>query len=214
MHEDPFAAGLRAYFDQHPDVYPATVSAAAGLNKSAIRKIISGEVKSPRRANAESIALQLGLSVERIIAQDFSDSAKSISIVGEVGAGAHVDLFDEVENGSHREEIGVPENLKDEEIAAVRVVGDSMEPVYSEGDILFFTRQTHEGVPVEAINRKCIVATPDGKAWVKHLKYGSEEGKFHLTSINPTGENRHNTDVLWATPVRLHLPAEFVKRQR
>jgi len=66
--EDRFVAGLRAYFAANPDVKPATVSAQAGLNKSAIRKILAGLVASPRRENAERIAQVLGMTEEQIIA--------------------------------------------------------------------------------------------------------------------------------------------------
>ncbi|WP_339112802.1 LexA family transcriptional regulator [Thioclava sp. GXIMD2076] len=213
---DAFVRGLKVLIEER-NLKAAPLSEASGLGTSAVRDLFRKSA-SPKVSTAFALSKTLGLTIDQVIQRGLgfaaTPSPATITISGKVGAGAHVDLFDEIENGNETDEILAPESLSGENIAAVRVIGDSMEPVYSEGDVLFFTRQTHEGVPVEAINRKCIVATPDGKAWVKHLKYGSEEGKFHLTSINPTGENRHNTDVLWATPVRLHLPAEFVMKQR
>lgn len=218
MTHDPFIDGLRRWFSENPSKKPATVSAAAGLDKSTIRKLMGGSVRTPKRENAEKIAIQLGMTVEELIAYGGGETAPvipeppSVAVPGKVGAGAPVDLFDGYEKGDGMYHVACPTQLSPNGIVAVEVEGDSMEPVYSEGDVLFFSRATHEAVPTEAVNKKVIAQTLDGKVWVKHLKMGSEPGKFHLLSINPSGENMHDVSVRWAAPVRLHLPAEFVER--
>lgn len=68
---DTFIEGLRALFAAHPELKPATISAAAGMNKSAIRKMLEGQVASPRFASIIAIADAIGLSAEDIIAQRF-----------------------------------------------------------------------------------------------------------------------------------------------
>lgn len=87
-----------------------------------------------------------------------------------------------------------------------------MAPMYQPGDILFFARHTHDGVPDEDIGRPCVVEDADGMAWVKQVKRGSEPGLFHLISLNPNAETRHNVRIKWAARVMMVLPAEMVER--
>lgn len=47
------------------------------------------------------------------------------------------------------------------------------------------------GVPTEAIGKVCVCEDEDGKAWVKQVKVGREDGTFSLLSINPETENMH-----------------------
>lgn len=213
--EDPFIAGLRRYFETHLNAKPATVSAEAGLNKSAIRKMLIGEVGSPRHENAVRIANVLGLTVERIIDHDFDDAGPSdrrmISVVGRVGAGALVDMEDPFPKGDGYYQVICPPQLPPHGIVAVEVVGDSMEPVYQQGSVLFYSRAAI-GVPTEALGRICVCEDDAGAVWVKVVKVGIEEGTFSLLSTNPTSAPRHGIRLAWAAPVRFSLPPEFVER--
>lgn len=93
----------------------------------------------------------------------------------------------------------------------MEIEGDSMEPIYSAGDLLFYTRHTHEGVPSEAIERRCVCEDTEGHGWVKLIKPGSAPGVFHLIALNPDAINQHDVQLKWASPVRLHWPAELAK---
>lgn len=84
-----------------------------------------------------------------------------------------------------------------------------MEPVFFEGDILFYARHAI-GVPTEAIGRPCICEDSDGFVWIKQVKIGTEKGLFNLLSINPTGSNKLDASLVWAAPVLLHLPRAYV----
>lgn len=210
----PFITGLRAFFDAHSDVKPATVSAEAGLNKSAIRKMLAGDVASPRQDTAERIAAVLNLTVEQIIAQEFervSSSRPTIAVAGHVGAGAIVDLCDAYSKGEGIFQVVCPPQISPRGVVAVEVKGDSMAPVYLPGTILFYSRDSL-GIPVEAIGRICVCEDEDGYAWVKQVKTGSEEGTFSLLSVNPTSDTMHGVRLKWAAPVRFSLPPEFVEK--
>lgn len=98
------------------------------------------------------------------------------------------------------------------QFAAVEVAGDSMAPQYQPGDILFYTRATHEGILEEDIGRPCVVECADGNAWLKQVKRGDEPGMFHLISLNPTGDNMHNRRIRWASRVILALPEDMIER--
>lgn len=212
MTEHPFITGLRQFFDAHPHIKPATISARVG-DKSTIRKLLDGTVRTPTLATAVKIAEELGTTVESIIGLE---PKVFIPVLGRVGAGAQVPLVDtdEVMGGMFR--VGAPAQLlrrgSATQFAAVEVEGDSMAPHYQPGDILFYSRATHEGILDEDIGRPCIVAGTDGNAWVKQVKRGDEPGLFHLISLNPTGENMHNREIKWASRVILALPEDMTDR--
>ena len=62
----------------------------------------------------------------------------TISIAGKVGAGASVPVFDAYAKGDGPQVI-CPPGLSPSGVVAVEVEGDSMEPVYSAGDLLFYS---------------------------------------------------------------------------
>lgn len=215
MEEDPFVAGLRAVFDADPDLKPATVSANAGLDKSTIRMMFEGRTRSPKVSTCVSIASALGMSVEDVMARaDHAIAArrKSIAVAGRVGAGVRVPLVDEFEKGDGIYHVVCPPQLRSHGIVAVEVEGDSMSPMYQPGDVLFFSRATHEGVPEEDIGRPCVVEDQAGNAWVKMVKRGSAPGLWNLISLNPSAESAWDQSIKWAARVRLALPSELVER--
>lgn len=78
MTEDTFISGLRRIFEENTDLKPATVSADAGLDKSAIRMLFEGRTKSPKLSTALAISKSIGMSLEDItaIGQNYDLSAK------------------------------------------------------------------------------------------------------------------------------------------
>ncbi|WP_416551647.1 LexA family transcriptional regulator [Phaeobacter sp. JH203A] len=136
----------------------------------------------------------------------------TIAVAGKVGAGAQVPVFDAYEKGDGPQ-VECPPGLSPHGIVAVEVEGDSMEPVYSAGDLLFYTRDSSDGVPGDVIGHRCVCEDADGMGWVKQVKAGDEPGLFHLISLNPTGANMWNVHLRWAARVRLHWPVEFVRKK-
>lgn len=173
--------------------------------------LYNGLEQGKRRMNADYI--ESASCIFRISPRDLiDDEPEIVAVPGQAGAGAEVFLCDDHAKGDGLYHVACPPQLSPHGIVAVEVKGDSMEPTYSEGDLLFYSRETADGVPTEAIGKKVIAETTDGRIWVKQLKLGSEPGLFHLLSLNPAGLNMHDVAVKWAAPVRLHLPKEFVKR--
>jgi len=212
MKQDPFIEGLRAVFAKEGAPAPAYISAKAGLDKSAIRKMLNGESKSPKLSNAIAIANALGMSIDEISHPDrFLGAENSVPVVGTVGAGARVPVFSAYDR-STAPQVACPPGIDKAGVVAVEIDGDSMEPVYSAGDLLFYTRHTADGVPTEAIGRRCICECENGFGWVKQVRLGSEPGLFNLVSINPAADNQHDVRLRWAAPVKLHWPKELVKK--
>lgn len=212
---DAFVRGLKLIADAE-GVKMKPLSEAAGMSETGVKDLIRYG-SSPKVSNAFALANELGRTVDEIIhigmTGDLNVSQKppTIAIAGQVGAGARVPVFDAYEKGDGPQ-VECPPGLSPHSIVAVEVVGDSMEPVYSAGDLLFYTRDTHDGVPDEAIGHRCVCEDEDGMGWVKQVKRGSEPGLFNLVSLNPGADNMHDVRLKWAARVRLHWPAELVRK--
>ncbi len=86
-------------------------------------------------------------------------------------------MVDDHAKGDGLFHVECPSQLSPHGIVAVEVEGNSMEPAYAEGDLLFYSRDAM-GVPTEAIGRMCIAADEAGRVWVKQVKVGTEAGLF------------------------------------
>lgn len=177
--------------------------------------LYNGLENGKRRMNAdyiEAAAAIFGIRPSDLI----ENPPHPIAVAGLVGAGAQVPLHDAYEKGDGLFHVAAPEPLlrtgPAKGVVAVQVEGDSMAPMYQPGDVLFYTRHTHEGIPDEDIGRPCVVEDDEGMAWVKQVKRGTEPGLFHLISLNPDAETRHNVRIKWAARVMMVLPAEMVER--
>ena len=178
----------------------------AGISRSYLNELELG-AKTINAQRLQQVADALDVHPEDLIAR----TIVGIAVPGRAGAGAEVHPFDDHAKGEGLYMVECPAQLSPHGIVAVEVEGDSMEPVYSAGDLLFYSRET-VGVPTEAVGQKCVCEDEDGRIWVKQVRNGSEPGLFHLISINPLADSRHNTRLHWAARVRLHLPKEFVRK--
>lgn len=177
--------------------------------KNVDRSIINKMTLGKRTISAEELLL-----ISEITGFDLpSDKPETpaIAVAGKVGAGAQVDLIDAYSKGDGLYRVACPPQITPHGIVAVEVEGTSMAPTYEPGAVLFYSRDAI-GVPTEAIGRICVCEDESGRAWVKQVKVGTEEGTFSLISLNPEAENMHGIRLRWAAPVRLHLPKEFVKK--
>lgn len=186
------------------------IAELSGVSYEQLKKLNQGKSQSTNVDDAQRVAAALGMSLDQFLNGEFA-SHPTITIAGQVGAGAHVPVFDAYEKGTGPQVIAPP-GLPSSGIVAVEIVGDSMEPIYSAGDLLFYSRATHEGVPEDVIGHRCVCEDVDGMGWVKQVKRGSEPGLFNLISLNPGADNMHDVALKWAAKVRLHWPAELATK--
>lgn len=213
--QDPFVRGLEVAMAR-TGWKAAPLSEAAGMGTSAVRDIFRRNV-SPKVSTASALARVMGMTVDEVTALgNGSPSAapRRIAVAGIVGAGAEVPLVDAYEKGDGLYQVAAPAQLQKVAggVVAVEVAGDSMAPMYQPGDVLFYTRATHEGVLEEDIGRPCVVEDADGQAWVKQVKRGDAPGLYHLLSLNPTSDTRHNQAIRWASRVIIAIPGDMVER--
>lgn len=199
----------------------ASALKASGMSQAALAEELNGMV--PKQVD-RSVVNKMVLGGRKISAEELLSISQitgfplpnelhrpTVAIAGAVGAGAMVPVFDAYEKGDGPQ-VECPPQMSPHGVVAVEVQGDSMEPVYSAGDLLFYTREAAEGVPSDAIGHRCVCEDMDGMGWVKQVRAGSEPGLFHLISLNPGADNKHDVKLKWAARVRMHLPADMARR--
>ncbi|UWS06779.1 XRE family transcriptional regulator [Phaeobacter inhibens] len=189
----------------------------SGMSKDGIRNWRRRHEAGDENAGANvssisKVATTLGVSELWLLHGIGEASHPTISIAGKVGAGAQVPVFDAYEKGGGPQ-VECPPGLSPHGIVAVEVEGDSMEPVYSAGDLLFYRRDGHENVPVDVIGHRCVCEDVDGMGWVKLIKEGRDIGTYDLHSLNTAVSPMYGVRLKWAGRVRLHWPAELVRKQ-
>ena len=166
--------------------------------------------RQKRRMNEtylDGIAAILGTRVTDLI----DEGGQPIAVAGEVGAGSRIELNDAYLKGAGLFHVACPSGMNPHGIVAVVVRGDSMEPMYFDGDVVFYSRATDQGILSEDIGRPCIVCDEDGNVWLKQVKRGADVGLFNLISLNPRSETMWNQRISWASKVKMHLPSELVE---
>jgi len=151
-----------------------TLANDLGYNQGQVSRWLSGS----RRAHTdflEAAAEYLDLSVSDLF------HARQVPVVGYIGAGAEFQAIDDHAKGGGIDHIEAPPGCSDNAVA-VQVRGESMLPVYNDGDILIYEEQRRD--LENFINRRVVCGLGDGRVLVKTMTRGSESGVYTLTSFN------------------------------
>ncbi|MGJ8561706.1 MAG: XRE family transcriptional regulator [Litorimonas sp.] len=178
---------------------------AIEVSKGYISEIANG-IKHPSIETLELILNALDADISELI-----PSRHTVAVAGKVGAGARVELSDPHPKGEGLYKIACPPQIGSHGIVAVEVCGNSMEPAYEDGDVLFYSRDTL-GIPSEAIGRRCVVETTDGMVWAKLLRRrdGQPEGLFDLISFHADTPPMYDVTIKWAAPIKMHLGRDLI----
>jgi len=130
--------------------------------------------------------------------QALGPEPRSVSVIGYVGAGAQINS---TEDQSRPHDINAIEAPPGEILSAVAVIvrGDSMYPVYQDGDVIFYGRDATED-EANYLGRECVVKLTEGPTLLKRVMRGSERGSYLLLSYNASPMDNVRLD--WASPVR------------
>ncbi|WP_066706916.1 LexA family transcriptional regulator [Celeribacter ethanolicus] len=188
------------------------IAEQSGVSYEQLKKIKQGANKSTNVDDAMKVIEAFGVSAEEFMSGNIGRSY-SVAVAGRVGAGATVQLEDPYPKGDGLYHIACPPQIGPHGIVAVEVEGNSMEPAYEAGDILFYSRDVI-GVPSEAIGKRCVVEDADGMVWIKLLRRrdGQPEGLFDLISFHADTPPMYDVAVKWAAPVKMHLSAALAHR--
>ncbi|WP_112317474.1 S24 family peptidase [Rhodovulum viride] len=209
MDRDRFKSRLSQIIEER-GLEVAPLARAAGVKRDVVRDLLRGKKESLVVENAAMIASALGMSLDEMLGSA-PGTPSTIAIAGKVGAGARVPVFDAYEKGDGPQ-VECPPGLSPHNIVAVEIEGDSMEPVYSAGDLLFYTRWSAEGVPSDVVGKRCVCECEEGLGWVKVIHQGREPGLFDLHSFNDQTPPMYGLRLKWAAPIKLHWPAELAKK--
>lgn len=166
---------------------------AMGISRGQLIKLERGE----RRLTAEYIRLAaeaFGASELEVLG-----TPRAVRLVGKVGAGAEVHLFDGDASSERIDEVEAPPGA-DESTVAVIIEGDSMSPRYMERETIYYRRADAPADPAGLIGREVVVRLADGRTFVKVLRRGTSPGYFTLYSYN--APPMEDVVVEWAVPVK------------
>lgn len=168
-----------------------SLSLAAGLSDTYVRGILK-RGRTPSVKNAELLAKELGVSSAYLLGED-ARANYTIPIIGRASAGEGWIPFDTLDD-----QLDV--DLSDKSLVSIVVEGNSMHPIYRDGDYLICDRVDGANIH-NIIGRDCIIYTGDGEAYVKILNKGSTPTTYNLRSYNPTYPDIEDVTIKWAAPV-------------
>lgn len=141
----------------------------AGCKQADVQRIETGEVTHSKYL--APILKLLNLS---------DDANATIQVVGYVGAGAEVLAIDDHAKGAGIEEVPAPPGMLNGIALIVR--GNSMEPKYDDGEVIYIEKTLYS---VDSLlGSICYVQLADGRCYLKVLQRGSRNGTFNLISLN------------------------------
>lgn len=167
-------------------------SLSAGLNHSAISEWIGPKKKAPSIENFVAACEAIGVSPLAILGGQVGPP--KVPVVGVVSGGEGWTTIDEHKADPLEFSPGA------DDLIGLEVRGDSMEPVYRNGDFLVCQRLSGSNAH-NLVNTDCVVRTADGGQYVKILKRGRQPGLFTLKSYNPRFDDMVDVRVEWAARV-------------
>lgn len=168
----------------------------AGIGETVVRDFLDKGVE-PRVGTLIKIADALEIPTSSLF-------GPQVPVLGKVGAGGSV-LYNEPDE--EPEHVDRPPGAVGR-LMALRVAGESMLPVYRDGDIVYVTRD-HEGVLPEYIGEECVVHTVEGGTFLKTLTIGSQHNRFTLRSFN--ADDMENVELEWASRVEFVMKGKKAK---
>ena len=188
---------------------PSGLAKKSGLDPTSFNKSKrygpDGKARWPSTESISRILGATGATMADFIAlvQDGEDRpalSTAIPVIGFAQAGAK-GFFDEegYPQGDSWDEVHCPEfqSVNDSDVYALKISGDSMEPLYRKNDILVVS-------PKSKIrkNDRVVIKTKDGEVMVKELARQNAK-EIEIKSINPKHENRiiPAQDISWMARV-------------
>lgn len=176
---------------------------SAGLDSTTFNKskrvTTTGKERWPSTESLAKVLESTGASLDEFFAliQQAGEQSgayiQPVPLIGMTQAGTG-GFFDDggLPTGGGWDQIKIP-NIRDENAYALEVIGDSMEPLYREGDLLVVS-------PNAEVRRgdRVVVKTHDGEVTAKTLERKTAQW-IELASMNPEYSNRKlaTTDVEW-----------------
>lgn len=168
-----------------------SLSLAADLSETYVRAILRRNTK-PSVQNLAKIAKELNCTPAYLMGED-KPFKPTIPIIGKASAGEGWMPYDTLDD-----QLDV--DFSDKSLISIVVEGDSMHPIYRDGDYLIADRVDGANIH-NIVGRDCIIYTADGESYIKILNKGSSPTTYNLRSYNPTYPDIEDVKIKWAAPV-------------
>lgn len=174
------------------NVNPKELSRLSGMNERLVYDLLQ-KTTNPRIETLSAVASALGVSVAQL-RDGIDPDVATIPVIGILngGEGWTMSAFDNQL---------IEFKLSSGEPVALLVQGDSMAPVYRDGDYLIGVRYSGSAAH-NLIGTDCIVETEDGLRYIKYLARAQMRGRFNLRSYNPSVPDIENVRVSWVAPIQ------------
>lgn len=151
-----------------------------GLNQTDVAEMVGCKQADVQRIEAGTVRNSKYLAPILKLFNLSENTQATVPVVGYVGAGAQVFAIDDHEKGDGIEEVPAPPGMLNGIALIIR--GDSMEPKYDDGEIIYIEKTLHSIDTL--IGAVCYVQLADGRSYLKKLQLGSRPGTFNLISFN------------------------------
>lgn len=129
-------------------------------------------------------------------------SNKTVQVVGYVGPGQFVCLYDERQEGLIMKTVACPPGLDPDYIIAIEVQGDSMLPKYDPGEIIYYNKPF--GIDLTCLNKVCVIGLKDGQTIIKRLRASIKKNHYNLESYNSSAVD--GVEISWCAPILFTKP--------
>ncbi len=189
---------------QRHEMTPSALAKKAGLDATTFNKSkrasADGRLRWPSTESISKVLDATGASVDEFLGLMIERAApvrRTIPLIGMAQAGSG-GFFDDggYPVGSGWDEVNFP-NMADDHSYALEISGDSMQPVYRDGDIIIVS-------PSAALRRgdRVVVKTTEGEVLAKELRRRTAR-VIELKSLNPDHEDRtfNEDQVSWVARI-------------
>ena len=133
------------YLRKKNDLTQEELGKIIGVQKSAIRKYEKGEVQNLKRTTIKTMADYFGVSPSYLLGWDDAptntpikkDKHNNVPVLGRVAAGIPIDAIEEIIDYEQITDVMASSG----EYFALKVIGDSMAPKFTEGDVVIVRKQ-------------------------------------------------------------------------
>lgn len=188
---------------------PFEAARRGGLERSYINDILIGRKKSVRTDKIEQLARALELDPRdlALAMATPAEAARSVPLMGYLGAGAEIEPEFEQVPPEGLESIDLPFDVP-EDLWAFRVKGTSMLPLYREGVVIIVYREQRR--PLETFfGQEAAVRTRDGRRFIKTIMRGTGRAVNLLSWNAPPIEGVH---LEWIGEIFAAIPPEALRR--
>jgi len=132
---------------------------------------------------------------------DISQAPAQTPVVGEIGAGGHINPIDDHAKGGGLDYVDTPVGAKPNTVGAI-VRGTSFYPLLPDGSLVFWSRL--ESSINDWLYKMVVCHLEDGRKMVKVLTPGTAQGRYTLTS--PSAPPIENVVLANVSPIDLMQP--------